>query len=374
MTIRRSGGGRRAAAPRPRGVLALVVGAGLVLGACSGSDRSDSSSSEAEDEAEAGTTTTAAPSPEWARLDQALSDLGPDVGFLAASVADDGTCEPVHEIAASTARPTGSQFKLFVLGALAGQITEGQVSWDQTLTVDDAVKSLGNGEGSLQFAPAGTRVSVEEAATKMISISDNTAADMLAALVGRDDVEAQVGRWTDNAEANHPFLTTRQMLLLHYADGLADRYLATPPDERGAFLASSVDPLPLSEIGSAFSVEPRYVDEIEWFASPDDICRTFAGLQGLSTDPALAPLPAVLSQEVGGIGLDPSAWPTVWFKGGSESGVLTLGWLATNGDGDTFVVEAMVSNPDAALADDSITDLVALAGDAFGLLDWHPGR
>jgi hypothetical protein len=341
--------------------LALVVGAGLALGACTSSDPS---SSEAE-------TTTTAPTPEWARVDRALSGLGPDVGFLAASVAADGTCEPVHEVAASTPRPTGSQFKLFVLGALAGQIAEGQVSWDQTLTVDDAVRSLGNSEasGSLQFAAPDAQVSVEEAATKMISISDNTAADMLIALVGRDDVEEQVGRWTANAAANEPFLTTREMLLLHYAAGLADRYLATPRAERGAFLASSVDPLPWSEIGSGFSVEPRYVDEIEWFASPDDICRTFAGLQGLSTDPALAPLPAVLSLEVGGIGLDPSAWPTVWFKGGSEPGVLTLGWLATNRAGDTFVVEAMVSNPDAALADDSITDLVALAGDAFGLLD-----
>jgi hypothetical protein len=307
--------------------------------------------------------------PEWARIDEALAGLGPDVGFLAASVDPDGTCEPVHEVAASTARPTGSQFKLFVLGALAEQIVDGQVSWDQELTVEDAVKSLGNGEGSLQLAPAGARVSVEETATKMISISDNTAADMLIGLVGRDDVEDQVGQWTENAAANQPFLTTRQMLLLHYAAGQADRYLAAPQDQRADLLASSVDPLALSEIGSAFSVEPRYIDEIEWFASPDDICRTFAGLQGLSTDPALSPLPDVLSREVGGIGLDPSTWPTVWFKGGSEPGVLTLGWLATNSDGKSFVVEAMVSNPDAALADDSITDLVALAGDAFGLVD-----
>ena len=44
-------------------------------------------------------------------------------------------------------------------------------------------------------------------------------------------------------------------------------------------------------------------------------------------------------------------------------------WLATNRDGETFVVEAMVSNPDVALSEDSTTDLVALAGDAFGLLD-----
>ena len=58
-------------------------------------------------------------------------------------------------------------------------------------------------------------------------------------------------------------------------------------------------------------------------------------------------------------------WPSVWFKGGSESGVLTLGWLSTNRHGETFVVEAMVANPDAQLAADSLTKLPALAKQAF---------
>jgi hypothetical protein len=259
---------------------------------------------------------------------------------------------------------------LFVLGALANAVVDGRLSWDQKLTVEDAKKSLGNGQGSLQFTPPGTAVSVEEVATKMISISDNTAADMLIALVGRDRVEAQVRRWSEHASANEPFLTTREMFLLHYAAGLADEYLATPAARRAAFLASSVDPRPLGDIASAFSQDPRYVDKIEWFASPADICRAFAGLQVLSKQsPLSSELPTVLSREVGGIGLDPSAWRSVWFKGGSEPGVLTLGWLATNTDGKTYVVEAMVSNPDANLAADSITDLVALARRAFGMLD-----
>jgi len=258
---------------------------------------------------------------------------------------------------------------LFVLGALAKQIATGRISWDQTLTVQDAVKSVGNGPGSLQFMPAGTLVSVEEAATKMIEISDNTAADMLIGLVGRQHVEAQVRQWTAHASANEPFLTTREMFLLHYVVGLADRYLATPRDQRAAFLATSVDPLPLSAIASGLSVDPRYVDEIEWFASPADICRAFAGLQRLSKNSRLSPLSAIPTHEVGGIGLDPSAWPKVWFKGGSEPGVLTLGWLATNRRGQTFVVEAMVTNPDAALSPTSATELVALARRVFGLLD-----
>ena len=355
--------------------LALAVGIGLALGACTGSDAPSSevepsSSASSASSASSSEVTTTAPEPGWARIDRALSDLGPDVGFLAARVAADGTCDPVHEVASSTARPTGSQFKLFVLGALAEQVAAGRISWDQTLTVDDAVRSLGNAPetGALQFVAAGTSVSVEEAATKMISISDNTAADLLLGLVGRDAVVEQMRRWTESAAANEPFFTTRQMLLLHYVTGLADQYLATPPDERAAFLAASVDPLPIGDIASGYSEEPRFIEEIEWFASPDDVCRTFAGLQEQAQDPASAALSTVLSREVAGIGLDPSAWPTVWYKGGSEPGVLTLGWLATTSDGETFVVEAMVSNPDDALSPESITDLVGLAQDTFALL------
>jgi hypothetical protein len=350
---------------------AVVVVVVLALGACSDSDSpSSSSSSSSSSEAKPTTSTDAATAAAWAKIDRGLFGLGPEVGLLAARVAPDGTCDRVHEVASSTPRPMASQFKLYVLGALAEQIAAGRLSWDQTVTVEDAMKSLGNSQesGSLQFAAPGTEVSVEEAATKMISISDNTATDILIGLVGREAVEEQVRAWSVNAAANEPFLTTRQMFLLHYAAGLGDRYLAAPQGERDAFLASAVDPLPISDIATGFSTEPRYVDEIEWFASPDDVCRAFAGLQELSTQPSLAPLGSVLSREVGTLGLAPSEWPTVWFKGGSEPGVLTLGWLATNRDEETFVVQAMVSNPEAVLAPDSITDLVALAREVFGTL------
>ena len=345
---------------RVRSLLALVVV--LTLGACSAPwpARSRPPSGSAASTARA-----------WARIDHDVAALGPHVGLLAARVSPGRACVPVHQLAPRTPRPTASQFKLFVLGALANQIAAGRISWDQKMTVQDGVKSVGNGPGSLQFAAPGTTVSVEEVATKMISISDNTAADMLIGLVGRSAVEAQARRWTANASADEPFLTTREMFLLHYAAGLGDRYLATPRSQRAAFLASSVDPLPLGAIATAFSVDPRYVEQIEWFASPVDVCRAFAGLQRLAKQPSLAPLSAVLSLETGTIGLDPSAWSTVWFKGGSEPGVLTLGWLATKRHGATYVVEAMVTNPDAILSTTSITDLVAIAQRAFALLD-HP--
>ena len=94
----------------------------------------------------------------------------------------------MHSIDPGTAAPLGSAFKLYVLDALGEAVAAGKVRWDQPLTVTAQVKGLPPGE--LQTEPVGTRVPVLDAAGKMISLSDNTAADMLTSLVGRSAVEA----------------------------------------------------------------------------------------------------------------------------------------------------------------------------------------
>ncbi len=308
------------------------------------------------------------PPTSWAQLDRELAAIAPDTSFLAARLSPAGTCIPIHRVASSTPRPLASMFKLFVLGALARQIAAGRVSWKQELTVQSALKSVGSVRASLQFSPVGTKVSVQETATKMISISDNTAADMLINLVGRSAVEAQVHRWSGSATLDDPFLTTREMFLLHYVDFpvLADRYLALAPDRRAAFLASSVDPLSLDQIRA--STGPRDVDSIEWSASASDLCHAWAGLQRLAGQSRLAPIRGILSVNTGGIGLDRTRWPTVWFKGGSEPGVLTLGFLAKNDRGQTFVVVALTGDPAKALPPTATADLIALVKGAFGLV------
>ena len=99
------------------------------------------------------------------------------------------------------------------------------------------------------------------------------------------------------------------MLLLHYVNypTLADTYLGRTPSGRAGFLESSVDPLSLSEVQA--STEPRDIDKLEWFGSPDDICRAFVGLQQLSHRPKLAPIASVFSVNNGDLGLDPRGGP-----------------------------------------------------------------
>jgi len=310
------------------------------------------------------------PPTSWPQIDRELAALAPHVSFLAAQVSSNGSCTAIHQVASSTPRPLASEFKLFVLGALAHQIAAGRVTWEQKLTVEGQLKSSGNavGSGSLQYSPAGTEVSVLETATKMISISDNTAADMLINLVGRSAVESQVAQWSSHAARDIPFLTTREVILMHYVDypTLADQYLSLSPSLRPAFLATSVDPLSLDEVQG--STEPRDVETIEWFASPEDICRALVGLQQLSGQRDLSQIRSVFSLNSGDLGLVHSQWRSVWFKGGSEPGVLTLSYLARNSRGQTFVVSAMTSNPAAPLSAGATESLLAIVKGAFALM------
>jgi hypothetical protein len=169
----------------------------------------------------------AAPMPaSWPGIDHQVAGLAPEVSFLAAKVNRNGTCGPVNSVLAGTPRPLGSMFKLFVLGALANAVREHRVSWDEQLRVTAGIKV--GGSGTIQDAPVGTKLSVEATALKMISISDNTAADMLLKLVTRSAVEEQVQAWSSHASLDVPFLTVSEMFALKYHDfpALADHYLS----------------------------------------------------------------------------------------------------------------------------------------------------
>ncbi|TQS28778.1 serine hydrolase [Microbispora sp. KK1-11] len=299
----------------------------------------------------------------WAELDKRLRAIAPHVGFLAAEVRADGGCRPVHTVAPDTPRPLGSMFKLYVLGATAEQIKKGRLSWDTPLTIRPELKSLPS--GTLQDRPDNSTVSVREAAKLMISISDNTGADLLIDKVGRARVEAQAGRWSGHAALNRPFLTTRELFLLKAVGypRLARKYLSLDRSRRYRYLATTVARTPLTEV-KAWN-KPRDIDRLEWFASPGDVCRAFSGLSALNTPP----LGEVMSANDAGLGLDAKAWPTVWFKGGSEPGVLSMGYLARDAAGRTYVVTALTGDPRTALDENSAgAELLALVRGSFAML------
>ena len=286
----------------------------------------------------------------WAGIDAAIRPAAPQVRLLAAKVTN-GSCQPVHSIDPGTVAPLGSAFKLYVLDALATAIAAGKVSWTQPLTVTARLKSLPSGE--LQAKPDGTKLSVRDAAAKMISISDNTAADMLIHLVGRPAVEAALttAGMADPAR-DQPFLTTREFftLKLDHWPALAGRYIAASQAARRALLARTVDRAPLPAVTpEAGWTTPRDINSIEYFASANDICHLYAHLAALARQPGLSPVAGILQINDGGLGLNPAQWKTTWFKGGSELGVLTLTYMAATRTGHSYVVAALAENPSAPI-------------------------
>ncbi|MFC4060814.1 serine hydrolase [Planomonospora corallina] len=301
----------------------------------------------------------------WAELDARLREVAPRTGFLASEIDGRGRCRTVHGVGADTARPLGSIFKLYVLGAVVDRVHSGRLSWDTELTVTPDVKVPA--EDGLGTRPDNSRVTVHEAAKLMISISDNTATDLLIKTVGRRAVEKKVRQWSDHAARNIPFLTTREWFLLKAVDypRHARAYLARGAEGRRAYLRDVVAGLPLSAAEYQDWRNPRKIDDLEWFASPRDVCRAYAGLLKRNSPR----LHEVLSANDAGLGLDPGAWPAVWYKGGSEPGVLAMAHLGRTPKGRTYVVTTLASDTRAPLDEgNAAAEMLSLARGAFGLV------
>lgn len=269
----------------------------------------------------------------WAEIDSRLAGLAPRVSFAAAEI-DDGRCRVVHGVNEDIPRPLGSAFKLYVLGALGKAVADGRASWTEQLAIRDEWKSLD--PAGLQQMPAGTRLPLAAYADKMISESDNTATDHLIRRLGRDAVQRQFALF-GNPQEN--LLSTKAFFELKAGaeyPARADAYLALPRGARPAAV-EELERLPLTGLGKW--AEPRKIDQVEWFGSPVDICHAFSGLQK-ENQPEIG---HALSIYDGGLGPE---FPTVWYKGGSEPGVVTMSYLVRTADGRTLVTSILLSNPD----------------------------
>jgi hypothetical protein len=290
-------------------------------------------------------------------VEEAWVPLAPAASLLVAQVVN-GECRPVAAVDPERAGPVGSTAKLYVLGAVAAAVLDGSLAWDDPVPIRDELRS--HPSGTFHELPTGTERTVLEHATAMISVSDNTATDHLIDLVGREAVEdAVIELGNSRPDLNRPFLTTREAFLLKL-DGVSeeglDEFLGGGEVERRALLDAWASlPLPGLE---AFSPTPVLIDEVEWFASPDDLCRAMVVLGELAEWPGLEPLDEVLRARDDLLGPDVDLEGAVaWFKGGSEPGVLNL--TVRLDDGDRVVV-----------ASGTLTDPATIRVPAGGLLGW----
>ncbi len=261
-------------------------------------------------------------------------------GRVSVIVVEDGRVR--EALAADQPMAVGSAFKLAILAALADQVRSGQRQWDEVVHLEPGWKSLPS--GILQAWPDGAPLTLYSLAALMISLSDNTAADALLHLAGREAVEALAPR-------NRPFLSTREAFILKGPDGeaLLARYRAGDEAGRRALLAEIAgQPLPGVE---ALTGEPRALD-VEWFFTSTELCALMEQVRDL---PLMGINPGVAR---------PEEWASVAFKGGSEPGVLNLTTALTARDGRRLCVAA-TWNADQALDEARFVSLYALLLDAL---------
>lgn len=307
------------------------------------------------------------------RLDATLAEQSPNSAVGVYDVTD-GECTALHEIRADQQVVLGSTFKLWILAELADRIAAGEASWDDTVVIEDRHKS--SPDGQVFPMPTGSEMSVQELAMLMISISDNSATDHLLAHLGRENVEGVLDRiGVSSADANIPFLSTGALFQLKFVaaepnaaeyrqlDVAARRALLAELDD--AVLAWVEDPtdLDITNAEGVPTTQPRDLD-LEWFATPADLCRTMTYLADQADTPGLEPVAEILEANPGmGLPFDRERWPTIRFKGGSEPGVLAGAWWFEDADGRRYVVAGGVSDPERPL--DEIAASVALASAIF---------
>ena len=252
-----------------------------------------------------------------APLEDSVKAFGQLVGKVAVVVVADGKTRA--SLNPDQALGVGSAFKLAIISALNSEIVAGKHRWDQVVPLNPAWKSLPS--GVIRTWPDRTPLTLATLANEMISISDNTAADALLSIAGRENVEAVAPR-------DRPFLSTREAFILKDPanSALLARYRAADPAGRRALLPE-IDKLPLPDVGIFASGKPLATD-VEWFFTPGELCALIDGVGDLG---AMQINPGLASKK---------DWQSIAYKGGSEPGVLNFTTALTAKNGRHYCVAA----------------------------------
>lgn len=253
----------------------------------------------------------------------------------------------------------GSTFKIYVLGALAQSIARGEHQWNENLAINEDWKSLPSGK--MQDLPPGKEFPLYEYAEKMISISDNTAADHLINLLGREQVENMLVPMGNIHEQNYlPFLTTIEIFKLKWALNPLEtqNYIQMNKSERAQFL-KKIPQISKDQIGNNgidFD-KPTLVDKLEWFATTPENCNAvfwLANQNSIEINKILSKSVPILND----VGAENSHWQYAGYKGGSEPGVLTMTFLLESKNGNRACFAISWNNQKENVAQGRFMDIV----------------
>jgi beta-lactamase class A len=289
-------------------------------------------------------------------LDAVIGEIRALPGQATVAVArlGDGAPELLASIEPDRPLAIGSAFKLLILAELSRQVRTGQRRWSDVVALDR--RSIPS--GTLQTWPPRAPVTLHTLASLMVSVSDNTAADMLLHTLGRDNVERMMTAiGIADPSRNRPFLSTLEVAAIKTAPAPALN-LWRQADEAGRRrLLADYAQTDAGRIDIArFAGNPLNLD-IEWLASASDMVRTMDWLRrnGDDTARAILAINPGLPQGMRG------ELAYIASKGGSEPGVLNLTWLVRNRGGAWFCVTGSWNNPAAPLEEQRFIGLLARA-------------
>lgn len=275
-------------------------------------------------------------------------------GFLVAEL-EGNTVRPLAAANVDRQFAVGSTFKLYILDELAAQVAAKKRSWSDVVPLSHlSFSSMGTANW-----PKDTPVTLQSLANWMISVSDNSATDTLIHLLGREAIEARMRAAGHSAPSrNIPFLTTVEAFALKGNNFESERaaFLAGDDTTQRKLIASNQSRLTLANVdGVSFAGGPRFIDSLEWFASPNDVARLMIDLRSRNSAAAMSAMAI-------NPGVNPGAirdWTWLGYKGGSELGVISVSLLGQRkSDGKWFVVTASWNNPAASVATETMVGLV----------------
>jgi len=296
------------------------------------------------------------PRPVRRSIDDAVDELKKLRGktsLLLARLGDAPLTVAEHEAGRPLA--VGSTFKLYILGALlSAEGAKDARTWARPIELRDEHRSLGS--GTLDAWKTGSPLTLHSLATLMISQSDNTATDHLLAHAGRERVEkiaTEMGQ-----SRNVPFLSTLEAFKLKSSAELRRDWTEGDEAARRALLAGPVKAMKRDAIDVPPGV--AHIDQVEWFATAQELCGAMDWLRRKTADPALAVGRDILAVNPG-LRVRRSAWTFVGYKGGSEPGVLNLTYLLRSSRDEWFAISASWNDTrplDTAVLLDLVQDMV----------------
>ncbi|MDB5721067.1 MAG: serine hydrolase [Alphaproteobacteria bacterium] len=257
---------------------------------------------------------------------------------IAIAALGDSAVRPLGGFAPARPMAIGSGFKLFVLAELVRAVKAGERKWSDVVPLGP--RSLPS--GILQEWPEKSPLTLHSLAALMISLSDNSAADTLLHLVGREKVERLLPELgLTSPGRTQPFLSTLELFAIKADPALTARWATADETGRRALLSA----LPARVDSAALAGPPRAIGTVEWYASPDDLVRTMDWLRRNADSTALDILAI-------NPGLGPGTaegFDYLGYKGGSETGVIAMTFLLRRKDGGWRALSASWNDPTTAV-------------------------